>query len=319
VSQSIDLLCVGLTTLDIAMHAVDSLPPIDTGVVTETILMSPAGTAAGAAMIGARLGLNVALASAVGPDLQGQAVRNALEAQGIDTGFLATDSAHPTSTTVIPVRDCGQRSTYHMVGASRYFEISDDLFAALPRVRAVHWGAVNLPGVVARGAAFLEAARAAGAFVTCDLVTPRPGTLEDLERILPHVDLFMPSLAEVEKIHGNDDLAAAAERFLALGARACVFKLGHEGAVLITADRTERIPAIPIRPVDTTTCGDSFCIGFQTARLRGFDEAAALRFATATAAQVAMGLGTTGALAGFEETAKLAALAPEAAAALLGN
>lgn len=308
--RSIDLLTVGLTTVDIAVHTVDALPPIDTGVLVETIKLSPAGTAAGAAMVAAKLGLNVALMSAVGDDLQGFAVRHGLEQAGVDTQFLATDPTMPTSSTVLPVRSCGQRSTYHMVGASMFFDIADAVWAALPQIKAVHWGAVNMPGVQRQGADFLRAAKAAGAFITCDLVSPREGTLEDLGRILPYVDFFMPSLAEVEKVHGSGDLAGAAKRFMDLGARGCIFKLGDEGAVLFGPDRELRVPALPIEPVDTTTCGDSFCTGFQTARLHGFSEERSLAFATATAAQVAMGLGTVGKLESFESTLALAQQVP---------
>ena len=305
-SQSFDLLTVGLTTLDIAMHQVDALPPIDTGVIAETIQLSPAGTAGGAAMVAAKLGIKVALASAVGADLQGLAVRHGLEEAGVDTQFLTVDPSYPTSTTVLPVRSCGQRSTYHMVGASMFYRLDDKLRAALPSVRAVHWGAVNMPGVVAAAPDFLKTARSVGAFVTCDLVSPRPGTLDDLERILPHVDLFMPSLAEVRKITGSSDLVAAARRFIGMGAGGCIIKLGEQGSILIDKDRELRVPAIPITPVDTTTCGDSFCAGFHAARLRGFEDEKCLRFATATAAQVAMGIGTLGKLGDFEKTRSLA-------------
>jgi sugar/nucleoside kinase (ribokinase family) len=70
-------------------------------------------------------------------------------------------------------------------------------------------------------------------------------------------------------------------------------------------DYAVQVPALPIDPVDTTTCGDSFCVGFHAGWLRGLDEEASLRFATATAAQVAMGLGTVGALSSFDETMAL--------------
>ncbi|KPF54853.1 sugar/nucleoside kinase (ribokinase family) [Novosphingobium capsulatum] len=303
--QSIDLLTVGLLTVDIAVRPVNELPPIDSGMLVESILLSPAGTAGGAAMVAAKLGLKVALASAIGDDLQGVAVRHGLEKAGVDLRFLVTNEQFPTSSTVLPVRSIGQRSTYHMVGASMVTPLHEDLAAALPQIRAIHWGAVNFPGIGEQAVAILKAAKAAGAFVTCDLVSPREGTMEDLARILPYVDLFMPSLAEVLHLHGNDDLRAAADRFIAMGAGGCVFKLGHEGAILLKPDYAVQVPALPIDPVDTTTCGDSFCVGFHAGRLRGLDEEASLRFATATAAQVAMGLGTVGALSSFDETMAL--------------
>jgi sugar/nucleoside kinase (ribokinase family) len=309
-TASTDLLTVGLTTIDIAMRSVDALPPIDTGVLVESVLLSPAGTAGGTAMVAATLGLNVAIASAVGDDLQGVAVRHGMERAGIDTRHLLTDTTWRTSSTVLPVRSFGQRSTYHMVGASMFAALPDALEAELPSIRAIHWGAVNLPGVANQSVDFLRKARAAGVFVTCDLVSPRDGTMQDLARILPFVDVFMPSLAEVVQLHGSEDLRGAADRFIAMGAGKCVFKLGHDGAILLGPDQEVRVAALPIDPVDTTTCGDSFCAGFHAARQRGQGEEDALRFATATAAQVAMGLGTLGALRDYHSTLALAGEVP---------
>jgi sugar/nucleoside kinase (ribokinase family) len=54
--------------------------------------------------------------------------------------------------------------------------------------------------------------------------------------------------------------------------------------------------------VDTTSCGDSYCAGFIAARDKGLPLIEACRFATATAALVAQGLGTLGKLESFEAT-----------------
>lgn len=306
-TETIDLLAVGLTTLDISLHPVGGLPDIDEGVLVPTIRLSPAGTAGGTAAIAARLGLKVAIASAVGADLQGDAVRLGLEREGVDTSMLVTSRDLPTSTTVIPVREGGQRSNLHMIGASILAPLGDDAMAAPARARAVHWGGIGCPGLRAQADSFLRQAHEAGAFVTCDLISPLGTARTELAELLPWVDVFMPSIAEVRFLAETDDLAAAAAHFMALGAKACVFKLGGQGAVMFGPHGEIRVPAFAINPVDTTTCGDSFCAGFIAAHLRGFDAAACLRFATAVAAQVAMGVGTFGTLTSFAATETFAA------------
>ncbi|MCG2841384.1 sugar kinase [Sandaracinobacter sp. RS1-74] len=308
--EKTDLLAVGLTTLDISVRPVEALPAVDEGTLVENITLTPAGTAAAAAAVGARLGLKAALASAVGNDLQGEAVRSGLEKLGVDTSLLATDPTFPTSTTLLPVRADGQRSTLHMVGASVLSPVPEEAFARLPHTRAVHWGGIGYPGPQARAVEFLQQAKANGAFVTCDLISPSPSAIEELATLLPHVDLFMPSLAEVQVLTGSDDLEAAARRFMALGAGGCAFKLGRSGATLFTPGGQWQAPAFRIDPVDTTSCGDSFCAGFIAARLRGFDEAACLRFAVAVSARVALGLGTLGGLESFDQTLAFADSTP---------
>ena len=137
----------------------------------------------------------------------------------------------------------------------------------------------------------------------------------ELNELLPHIDLFMPSLAEVRALARTEDPAEAARHFIARGAGACLVKLGSKGALFVGPEGQVHVPAHRITPVDTTSCGDSLCAGFLAARSRGFDAAAALGFAVATAAQVALGAGTLGLLKGFEETLQFAGSTSVAGAA----
>lgn len=97
----------------------------------------------------------------------------------------------------------------------------------------------------------LAQARAAGAIVTCDLISPRRSAIEEIGRILPHVDYFMPSAAEAVFLTGLEDLGAAAARFVALGARACVIKNGRAGVVALIDGQLHTVPAFAVEPVDT--------------------------------------------------------------------
>jgi len=302
-----DVFVAGLTTVDIAVYPFTEVPPVDNGVLSETIALSPAGTAGAFAMVAARLGLKVALASAVGDDAQGRLLRTEFERAGVDVSALDINSAFPTSTTFLPVRAGGQRSVMHMLGASVVTPLGPKAWEVAGQSRAVHWGGVGYPGLAGQGADLLKAAKAAGAFTTCDLISPQPGAKDDLAVLLPFVDIFMPSLAEVSVLAGATDLRAGAEHFMSLGAGACVFKLGTQGAVMFTADKELWVSAFDIDPVDTTSCGDSFCAGFHAARSNGLDNEGCLKFATATAANVARGIGTLGLLGDYDQTVAWAA------------
>lgn len=309
-SPTLDLLALGLTTLDIAAYPVAELPPPDSGMLVEAMSLAPAGTAGGCALVAATLGLRTAIASAVGDDPQGMLVRSLFAARDVDVTMLVVDSNYPTSTTILPVRRDGQRPNLHLMGASVFAPIPAAAFALLPRTRAVHWGGVGMPGLQAEGPSFLAAARAAGAMVTCDLIAPQEQTRDALRALLPHVDVFMPSLVEVRFLTGDDALDRAGEQFLAQGAQACLFKLGAGGAYYVSGEERIHVPSFAIDPVDTTSCGDSFCAGFIAARSRGMPIAAAMRFAAATAALVAQGLGTLGKLTDFDTTLSYAHTAP---------
>ena len=103
-------------------------------------------------------------------------------------------------------------------------------------------------------------------------------------------------------LSGCATLAEAAEFFLALGARNCLIKNGAAGSYLAIGDQRLTLPAHAITPVDTTSCGDSYCAGFIAALLKGYSPVEAARFATTTASLVARGLGTLGILENFDAT-----------------
>ena len=299
------LLTIGLTTLDIVAHPIDALTHTERAIIIEGIVCAPAGTAGGAALVAARLGVPTKIVGAVGDDMIGAFVRLGFESVGVDTRLLATRPGERTSTTLLAVETGGTRSSYHAVGAGGGAAIDDAVVAAACASTFVHYAAVGgRSSDGGPGVELLRAAKAAGVAVTCDLIGPRRSALDELKLLLPHVDYFMPSAAEATFLSGLDDLAAAAELFRSLGAGACIIKNGGRGSYVSIGAERLTVPAHAIQPVDTTSCGDSYCAGFIAALSRGWPPLEACRFATATAALVAQGLGTLGKLESFAATEK---------------
>jgi sugar/nucleoside kinase (ribokinase family) len=297
------LVCVGLTTLDIVAGAIDELTHTERTRLIDGIACAPAGTAAGAALVAARLGMSVKLVGAVGDDMIGGFVRLGLEQVGVDTSLLGVQPGQRTSTTLLTVESDGRRSSYHMPGAGIAAPIDEGTVAAVRSARFVHYAAVG--GRLSDGGpgeALLKAAKDAGAVITCDLIGPRRTAADEIAQLLPHVDYFMPSAAEAVVLSGTDDLAEAAARFLGMGAGGCIIKNGRQGAFVWLNDEHCVAPAYAVTPKDTTSCGDAFCAGFIAALDRGWAAQDACRFANMTAGLVAEGYGTLGALVGFDET-----------------
>ncbi len=296
-----DLICIGLTTLDVVARPVDTVPEDGLALVEEAAV-APAGTAAGTAYIAATLGVRTALASLVGGDAAGRSVQLLLEEGGVDRRLLGVHPSMPTSTTIILVRPSGQRSRFHAVGASSEMKPSSDLEEAVRHARFVHYAAIGAPHMDGGpGRDLLALARQAGAIITCDLISPRPGAVEELAGLLPYVDYFMPNASEALGLSGAESLVGAAERFLAMGTRMCIFKDGSKGSVLVGSSGVDRVPAHAITPSDTTSCGDSYCAGFIAARLRGHDDRSSCRLGTAVAALVAQGPATLGRLKNYDQ------------------
>ncbi|HUO92449.1 MAG TPA: carbohydrate kinase family protein [Rhizomicrobium sp.] len=297
------LLSIGLTTLDIVGRPIDEIPKGGGTKLIDAIVVVPAGTAGGTALVAAKLGLPTAIASAVGDDGAGRFVRQEFERAGVDTSLLRTHPTRPTSTTILAIRSDGERPNFHALGASLFAEADADTMKAACAAKFVHYagvGGVKLNG--GPGAALVAAAKAAGVTVTCDLIGPNAKTMAELETVLPYVDYFMPNMEEAFFLTGLQNPRAAAERFLRMGAKTCIFKWGARGAYVATRNEETILPAHKIEVVDTTSCGDSYCAGFIAACDRGMNVLDACRFAGATAALVAQAPGTLGALVDFDAT-----------------
>ena len=86
----------------------------------------------------------------------------------------------------------------------------------------------------------------------------RPG----LERVLPHVGLFVLNDEEARVLTGESNVPRAARKILAMGPRRVLIKRGEYGAILFSADSVFAVPAFPLEQVfDPTGAGDTFAGG----------------------------------------------------------
>ncbi len=299
-----DYVCVGLTILDILGRHIDRIPEGGATEIIDQIRITPAGTAAGPAVIGARHGLATALVGAVGRDDMGTILETMLRKNGVDTSRLQHRDDMPTSATMLAVSPGGERPNFHAIGASVMLELDEARREAIAESRFVHWGGVGTMLMLdgGPGADSLKRARANGATVTCDFIAPGPGILDALKLVLPQVNYFMPSLEEAMTVAETDGPDDTARFFMDLGAEACVIKDGARGSLLYTAGDKIHIPALAVEVVDTTGCGDAFCAGFAAGLARGWEPEKAGWFASATAALVATGLGSDAGVTDFEAT-----------------
>ncbi len=292
-----DLTCAGLTTLDILVRPVDTLPDTQRPTLVDEIALAPAGTASGTAMVAATLGLDVAVISAVGKDVNGDIVLQLLKQAGVDCTHIARLDELPTSTSVLTIRSDGERPVFHMLGASILTGLTASAIEAARQSRFFHFGGVGFPNLSSPEAiAAVADIRAGGTYVTCDLIAPQPQTIDTLRKLLPHVDCFMPSEAEVRVLLGDVPPQDALETFIGMGAASCIIKRGGAGSIGWHDGKIHEVPARPITPVDTTSCGDSYCAGFISGLARGLTFRDSMTIATETAAEVAQGLGTLGRL-----------------------
>lgn len=283
---------LGVHVLDVLVRPVEEIPEGQGATLVEDIRMTAAGTAAGTALTLAKLGASVRTSGAIGTDPTGDLLIQLLDRAGIDTELLVRRIDTSTSATVLPIRPNGDRPTLHLLGANITYGLDDVPWDAIAEASHLHLGGPELMGAEV-AARILAHAREHDVVTSVDLLAPGElGTYDQIEPLLPYVDFLLPNDDQVLGFSEEQDLVTGARKFLAAGAGLVAVTRGGDGALLVTPDATETIPAFDVDVVDTTGCGDAFSAGF----LRGIGlgrtprEAAVL--GSAAAALVAQGLGS---------------------------
>ncbi len=314
--KTLDCVVCGSCVADILVRPVrlDTAPGQGTLVEVDPIEVATGGIVSNSGIAIRRLGMKVAALGYVGDDEWASMIRRRLDDAGIDTTRLATHPAAATTTAVVLIDPSGQRSFAYCPGATNeldrtVFMSHLDLFqrsrfaligyySLLPRLEH------DLPDVLA-------AIRRRGCRTALDSAGDG-GRLEPLDRILPHVDVYVPSYAEAAHQTGRNDPQAILDAYRRCGAGGLVgVKLGAQGA-LLSPEPGRFVNIDPVSPpgpvVDTTGAGDCFLAGLLVGLLRDMEVEHAGRLGAACGAQCITGKGATTAVGDYRKTARLAGL-----------
>jgi sugar/nucleoside kinase (ribokinase family) len=319
--KTIDCVVCGSCTVDILVRPFSLTNPIglDKLLTVEPIQATTGGMVSNSGIALARLGARVAAFSCVGDDAWAEIIRGKYQSEGIDTSRLTTVAGVASSVTVVFVDRDGQRSFVHSQGAPRrmdrrlYLE-QMDLFAA-SRFLLIGYYSL-MPQLEGDLPEILMAVRETGCRTALDTAGDG-GRLQPLDRILPHLDMYVPSFVEARSQTGCDEPRAIIDRYRACGAAGLLgVKLGARGALLSpTPGQWLEVP--PVQPpgpvVDTTGAGDAFYAGLIVGLLRGLEFASAGQLAAAAGASCVTALGASAGLRDYDATAALAGLPPRGA------
>ena len=300
-----DYVAMGFYTFDCLGWPFQAVPAGGGTNFIQEITLAVSGAAGTAAIVGAKLGLKTLAVGGYGRDMMGDWAVSRLEFFGIDTTGLQRFDDVPTSSSIVLTRADGSRPALHVKGATGHFTVPQDRFDAVTDTRVFHLGGVGLMDAMdgAQNAALMRHAKARGCITTVDVFAGSAEDMPDVAAVLPWTDYFIPSVEEARALTGLEDLDEMAAAFMKLGAFACVFTLGADGAYY--RDRTGlcfTIPAYNINVVCTCGCGDVFNAGFAAGLLNGMSAQDSVRLAQAASALNATGLGSQAGVVSLAET-----------------
>jgi sugar/nucleoside kinase (ribokinase family) len=272
-----------------------------------------------------RLGIDTRLIARIGPDVLGKTLLHILYAYSPDlVEGIRTSTASSTSYSVVISPTGSDRTFLHHPGANDDFSQTDVQEASLVDARLFHFG---YPPIMAQMyaqdgrqlASLFQWVKSLGLTTSLDMAYPdldSPGGQANWRKILqstlPHVDIFLPSLDEIQfmlRRPFNPALSPAlledvSAELLSFGAKIVVLKLGERGLYLRAASGQVLLglgkacpdnwrawagfeawqPCFQVEVAGTTGSGDATIAGFLTAFIRGLPPDQALEAALAVGA-----------------------------------
>jgi sulfofructose kinase len=272
------VLCVGHAALD-RVFGVDSWPATSAKIVARTFDEAGGGMAANAAVAITRLGAHAQFWGPVGADATADTIEEQLREEDVNVGHMRRFRDLTTSTSAVLVDAKGERLVVGYRGTALQAP-ADWLRLELVALADAVLADVRWP----QGAALvLHAARVAGIPAILDADVAEREVLVQLAASADHV-LYSERGA---KTLGGEDIDTTLRTTIEAGAKVAVVTLGERGVAWIEAgspDGVRRLPAFPVRAVDTLAAGDVFHGAYAVAVARGLGVTDAICFASAAAA-----------------------------------
>ena len=311
-----DFIVLGSSCVDVVMSPMPLIEPIgaETLVRTDPFRLVTGGLVSNCGIALARLGAKVAAMSLVGSDEWADILRSHLARNDVDVANLAVLENESTAVTAVLVDEQQRHSFAHHGGAclridKRYVLDRLDVFR---RSSAALIGYYSLlPELEDDLPELLPILQETGCKTAMDSAGGG-GQLRPLDRMLPHLDVYFPSLAEASHQTGLSEPREIIEAFRGCGATGLLgVKLGKRGA-LISERPGEWLDVESVSPpgpiVDTVGAGDSFLSAFLLGLHRGLSTADAGRLGAVAGACCLTGHGASSGLRDWSTTARMAGL-----------
>jgi ribokinase len=275
---------VGSLNMDLVVK-VPRLPRVGETVSGGTFATFPGGKGANQAVAAARLEAEVAMVGAVGDDAFGRQLLQGLHLEGIDVTHIRTDPSAATGVASIGVD--GEGRNWIVVASGANSRVTpDDVRAAEAVIAAARVVLLQLEIPLESVIEAATLAKAAGALVCLD---PAPAPAIPLpDDLYALVDVINPNEVEAQTLTGIEvrsasDAERAAAALRGRGPSTAVIKMGEHGSFYLSGQGRGYVPALPVRPVDTTAAGDAFAAALGIALGEGQRLPEAVRFATRVA------------------------------------
>lgn len=252
------ILVVGSLNMDITLR-LNRVPDAGETITAKSVTTSPGGKGANQAYAAGKLGGDVAMLGAVGKDAHGDELCRNLASVGVDVSGIRHIEGVSTGTAIIFVEENGENRIALASGTNALVDINY-IDEQIDKITACDIVILQLEIPIET---VLYVARTAKRLGKTVIIDPAPATSNIPKELWTYADYIKPNLTELNMILTGKTsgllLEDAIKELRHLGVKQTWITLGSEGVLMVDETGEEhRIPAIPVKAVDTTAAGDSF-------------------------------------------------------------
>jgi len=277
------IVVIGSCNTDMVIKT-DRLPLPGETVIGGVFMMNPGGKGANQAVAAARLGGNVSFITKTGNDHFGKQAIDLYKFENIATDYIFSDTEHPSGVALITVDSKGENCIAVASGANATLSVAD-IEKAKDEIESAELVLMQLEIPVETVEYAAEIAHRKGIRV---LLNPAPAQpLSD--QLLKCLNIIIPNKTEAEMLSGVkvtdwESAKLAADAISRKGIDMVVLTLGSLGALVKDGCQYHKVDSIPVKTIDTTAAGDTFCGALSVGLAEGMSINDAVKFAAKASA-----------------------------------
>jgi ribokinase len=272
-----EVIGIGSVLFDTLMLT-EGFPKEDTKLKSSMTKLQGGGPCATALVAVSKLGTNAAYMGVVGDDMYGRLIMKEFEEYGVGTAEIIEKKGCISANSFVLINTAAAtRTCVWNLGTLPALSKREINLEILKQAKILHLDGHQLEAAIYAA----KKAREFGVKVSLDA----GGTYPGIERLLPLVDILIPSEEFAFKITDCDNAEAALkvlqERY---HPAILIITQGKSGGILWQDSRAVRYPSYPVKAVDTNGAGDVFHGAYLAGLVRGMDTYTCACFASAVSA-----------------------------------
>lgn len=296
------VLSLGSICLDILMKNIQCFPEPNRTTQIDAVSILGGGGALNTSIALKRLGVDVYPMGEIGNDYAGNVLLDILKEENLNASYILKKDDKPTSIVGVLINEKGERSFICNPGNFIHIYFKDYNWELLKDFDVLAIGSCFLlEELLPEMPELLKKCREYNVTSVVDTVWPTRPTYKLLEKSLPYIDYFTPSLEEAKILTEKKTPEEISKWCSEKGSKNIIIKMDKQGSYIHSSEIQTLVPGLNVETIDSTGAGDCFLAGFVKGLELGYDIVQAVKLGNATGAMCVESVGAYSGITNFFE------------------